>query len=196
MGNPFLRAALLGGAALLVSLAGCKSSSQPAKNTGGNTQPGAINYTILVGNGRVADKFGGILGLPTSMLYSRDGKKVTTVIGSILQNPAVMEKAVETQLAEKEPGGSVTPAPETSLDIPGLDGTEHTIEQYKGKVVLVNFWATWCQPCRAEIPWLINLQKKYGPQGLVILGIAMDDEGKKVVQPFVQNQRFDVAASS
>lgn len=196
MGKPFLRLALLGGIAMLLALGGCKSNSQPAKTTSQNTQPGAIDYTILIGNAKVADKFGGILGLPTSMLYSRDGDKVKTVIGSILQNPADMTKAVEDQLAKKQGGGSITPAPETSLDIPGLDGTEHTIAQYKGKVVLVNFWATWCQPCRAEIPWLIELQKKYGPQGLVILGIAMDDEGKKVVQPFVQTQRFNVAATS
>ena len=86
--------------------------------------------------------------------------------------------------------GSV--APETSLQIPTMEGTSASIEQYKGKVVLVNFWATWCAPCRTEIPWLIEFNEKYGPKGLVILGIAMDDEGNKVVQPYVQNTRFDV----
>jgi AhpC/TSA family len=193
MGNRFLRLLLFGGAAALISLAGCKSGSQPAKGIQTNTQPGAINYTILLGNDKVADKFGGILGLPTSMLYSRDGKKVKTVIGIL--NHDDMEKAIETQLAAAG-SGNATPAPETTLDIPGLDGTDHSVEQYKGKVVLVNFWATWCQPCRVEIPWLIEFQKKYGPQGLVILGVAMDDEGRKVVQPFVQNKRFAVATAS
>ena len=67
-----------------------------------------------------------------------------------------------------------------------------TIAQYKGKVVLVNFWATWCQPCKIEIPWLIEFNQKYGPKGLVILGVAMDDEGKKAVEPFVQKQQFTV----
>ena len=66
------------------------------------------------------------------------------------------------------------------------------IDQYKGKVVLVNFWATWCAPCRTEIPWLIEFNQKYGPKGLVILGVAMDDEGNQVVQPYVQDRRFDV----
>lgn len=62
----------------------------------------------------------------------------------------------------------------------------------KGKVVLVNFWATWCDPCRAEIPSLIEFQQRYGTRGFTLLGIAMDDDGAKVVQPFVQKTKFDV----
>jgi thiol-disulfide isomerase/thioredoxin len=94
-----------------------------------------------------------------------------------------------------QPAGSTAaagPLPEASIPIANLDGANETLDQYKGKVVLVNFWATWCQPCRIEIPWLIEFNEKYGPKGLVILGVAMDDEGKKVVQPWVMNQHFDV----
>lgn len=83
-------------------------------------------------------------------------------------------------------------APEASVAIPTLDGMTTTLEQYKGKVVLVNFWATWCDPCKTEIPWLIDFNHKYGPKGLVILGVAMDDEGKKVVEPWVKAKHFDV----
>jgi thiol-disulfide isomerase/thioredoxin len=93
-------------------------------------------------------------------------------------------------------GAAAAAAPEASITLPGLDGTDATLAQYKGKVVLVNFWATWCQPCRMEIPWLIEFNEKYGPKGLVILGVAMDDEGKKVVEPYVLNQRFDVNGHS
>jgi thiol-disulfide isomerase/thioredoxin len=67
------------------------------------------------------------------------------------------------------------------------------LSQMKGKVVLVNFWATWCEPCRVEIPWLIEMQQKYGAKGFTVLGIAMDDEGRSVVAPFVQKERFEVA---
>src|SRR5579864_1179486 len=89
-------------------------------------------------------------------------------------------------------GASAVPAPEASVTVPNLDGSPTTIDQYKGKVVLVNFWATWCEPCKTEIPWLIEFNHKYGPKGLVILGVAMDDEGKKAVQPWVANKSFDV----
>jgi thiol-disulfide isomerase/thioredoxin len=61
-----------------------------------------------------------------------------------------------------------------------------------GKVVLVNFWATWCEPCKIEIPWLIEMQNKYGEKGFTVLGIAMDDEGSSVVAPFVEKKRYDV----
>jgi len=59
-------------------------------------------------------------------------------------------------------------------------------------VVLVNFWATWCDPCRVEIPWLIEMQDKYGAKGFTVLGIAMDEDGKPVVAPFVAKERYDV----
>ena len=88
-------------------------------------------------------------------------------------------------------GAAGSPA-EATATLPGLDGMDTSVAQYKGKVVLVNFWATWCQPCRVEIPWLIEFNQRYGPKGLVILGVAMDDEGKKVVEPFVKNQVFQV----
>jgi Thiol-disulfide isomerase and thioredoxins len=58
--------------------------------------------------------------------------------------------------------------------------------------VLVNFWATWCDPCRVEIPWLIDMQNKYGAKGFTVLGIAMDEEGKSVVAPFVAKERYNV----
>ena len=87
---------------------------------------------------------------------------------------------------------AAAPTPEASLSIPTLEGPTTSLDEYKGKVVLVNFWATWCDPCKTEIPWLIDINKKYGPKGLVILGIAMDDEGKKVVEPWVRTRRFDV----
>jgi thiol-disulfide isomerase/thioredoxin len=87
---------------------------------------------------------------------------------------------------------SGAPAAEASFTLPGLDGMDTNLAQYKGKVVVVNFWATWCQPCKVEIPWMIEFNHRYGPKGLVILGVAMDDGGKKTVEPFVKNQVFQV----
>jgi cytochrome c biogenesis protein CcmG/thiol:disulfide interchange protein DsbE len=82
--------------------------------------------------------------------------------------------------------------PEPELTLKDLDGKDVSLGEYKGKVVLVNFWATWCEPCQVEIPWLIEMQAKYGPKGFVILGIALDEEGKSAVAPYVAKERFDV----
>jgi thiol-disulfide isomerase/thioredoxin len=82
------------------------------------------------------------------------------------------------------------PAPEVLFK--DLDGKEISLSSFKGKVVLVNFWATWCEPCRIEIPWLIEMQEKYGAKGFTVLGVAMDEEGKSAVAPFLEKERFDV----
>jgi thiol-disulfide isomerase/thioredoxin len=87
-------------------------------------------------------------------------------------------------------GKAGEPAPDLTLK--DLNGNDVSLSDFKGKVVLVNFWATWCEPCRVEIPWLIEMQHKYADRGFVILGIALDDEGKKAVAPFVAKERFDV----
>jgi thiol-disulfide isomerase/thioredoxin len=90
---------------------------------------------------------------------------------------------------------SSTPAGDASAPTVALkDLNDHdvTLAQYKGQIVLVNFWATWCEPCRTEIPWMIEFQKKYSPRGFTILGVSMDEEGKKAVQPFLDKERFDV----
>jgi thiol-disulfide isomerase/thioredoxin len=89
-----------------------------------------------------------------------------------------------------KPGPAAKPAPEITLK--DLDGKDLSLSQYKGKVVLVNFWATWCEPCQVEIPWLIEMQQKYAAKGFTVLGIAMDEEGAKVVTPWVGKERFEV----
>jgi thiol-disulfide isomerase/thioredoxin len=82
------------------------------------------------------------------------------------------------------------PAPEVTFK--DLDGKNATLNHYKGKVVLVNFWATWCDPCFVEIPWLIEMQQKYEAKGFTVLGISMDEEGKSAVVPFLAKERFNV----
>jgi thiol-disulfide isomerase/thioredoxin len=73
-----------------------------------------------------------------------------------------------------------------------LDGKDVSLSEFKGKVVLLNFWATWCDPCYIEIPWLIEMQQKYAGKGFTILGVALDEEGKSVVAPWVAKERFNV----
>jgi thiol-disulfide isomerase/thioredoxin len=86
------------------------------------------------------------------------------------------------------PPDSLDPAGKSAPDftLTSLDGRNVTLSGYHGQAVLLNFWATWCGPCKIEMPWFIELQKEYGPQGLQIVGVAMDDASKEEIQKFVQ----------
>ncbi|MEY3607631.1 MAG: hypothetical protein RLZZ447_419 [Verrucomicrobiota bacterium] len=66
-----------------------------------------------------------------------------------------------------------------------VDGKPVRFADFKGKVVVIDFWATWCPPCREEIPGYIEMTKKYGKDGLVIIGISLDQAGPGVVRPFM-----------
>jgi thiol-disulfide isomerase/thioredoxin len=66
------------------------------------------------------------------------------------------------------------------------EGKSVRLSDYDGKVVLIDFWATWCGPCKAEMPWLNELSKRYQSEGLVVLGISMDDDGWTSVKPLIE----------
>ena len=69
--------------------------------------------------------------------------------------------------------------------LPDLDGKKHSLEEWRGKVIVLNFWATWCPPCREEIPLLIALQKQHAAEGLQVVGVAIDNE--TAVRPYRQS---------
>ena len=75
-------------------------------------------------------------------------------------------------------------APELGLE--DSVGKRANLQEYRGKVVVLDFWATWCHGCKEEIPWFAELEHKYGNQGLTVIGVSMDDEGWKVVKPFIK----------
>ncbi len=82
-----------------------------------------------------------------------------------------------------------TPAASTELEtaFPDLDGKPHALSEWKGKVLIVNFWATWCPPCLQEIPEFVKLQHELGPKGLQFIGILTDDEADKA-REFLQSK--------
>ena len=74
-------------------------------------------------------------------------------------------------------------APDFALPQP--DGPDLRLSSYRGKVVLLDFWATWCTGCKEEIPWYVEFAEKYRKNGLAVLGVSMDDDGWKAVRPFL-----------
>lgn len=98
------------------------------------------------------------------------------------QAPRTNTEAQSSSTYETDP----VPAPDVTMET--MDGRTINLAEQKGKVVLVNFWATWCAPCRKEIPELIDLYSSMKSDGLLVVGIAVDDEGTSVVKPFAEKQ--------
>jgi len=89
--------------------------------------------------------------------------------------------------APKQKKGKLAP----DFSLTSLDGKKLNRDSLKGKVVILDFWATWCPPCRAAIPHLVELHKKYGDQGLVVIGISLDRGGKEEVADFAERNHID-----
>jgi thiol-disulfide isomerase/thioredoxin len=77
------------------------------------------------------------------------------------------------------------------FSLKSADGKSYVLKKYRGKVVIVNFWATWCGPCRKEIPDFIEAYKKYKDKGLVIIGISVDKDGWSAVTPFIEESKIN-----
>jgi len=87
-------------------------------------------------------------------------------------------------------GNAVTHPLAPDFSLTDLSGQPLQLSRYRGKVVLLNFWATWCSPCRSEIPRFVDLQSKYDRDGLQIIGISLDDD-PKLVRAFYQQLRMN-----
>ncbi len=110
---------------------------------------------------------------------------------SLAQAPARVlpagQRGSQSNLNPLTPGPMRKPAPNFTL----TDATGKAIDlaAFKGRVVLLDFWATWCGGCKVEIPWYKAFYKKYKGQGLAVIGVAMDDDGWKSVRPFLALKR-------
>ncbi len=76
-------------------------------------------------------------------------------------------------------------APDFTLE--SLDGKTMKLSDFRGKAVLLNFWATWCGPCKIEMPWFVELQNQYAAEGFQIVGVAMDDASKEDIGKFAKD---------
>ena len=91
---------------------------------------------------------------------------------------------------------SLAAAAEIRKDAPGFTlqdskGASVQLSKYKGKVVVLDFWATWCGGCKVEIPWFMEFEKKYKHNGLAVIGVSMDDDGWKAVKPFLKAKKLN-----
>jgi cytochrome c biogenesis protein CcmG/thiol:disulfide interchange protein DsbE len=69
-------------------------------------------------------------------------------------------------------------------------GKDFNLASQKGKVIILDFWATWCPPCKVEIPWFVEFQSKYGPKGFAVIGVSVDDPPAKL-KPFVEQYKMN-----
>ncbi|HEY4360401.1 MAG TPA: TlpA disulfide reductase family protein [Bryobacteraceae bacterium] len=84
---------------------------------------------------------------------------------------------------------AVKPGPDFSLK--DSNGQNVKLSEYRGQVVLLNFWATWCGPCKVEIPWFMEFQRKYKDQKFAVLGVSMDDDGWDGVRKYINEHKFN-----
>lgn len=112
---------------------------------------------------------------------------------NLIQRLFVLGTAVAVLLAFYGPAEAILqkgqPAP--PFKVASTSGQQITLNNYKGHVLLIDFFATWCTPCRDSIPHLIKMNQKYGKQGLQILGLSLDEDGEKTVREFIQTSRIN-----
>src|SRR6266849_1061712 len=123
-------------------------------------------------------------------------KRTFLVLIAILSGVALMifaARHLQPSANAKNSGGigALRGAPAPDFALKTLDGKTLKLSDLRGKAVLVNFWATWCAPCKIETPWIVDLQNQYGAQGLQVVGVSMDDESDtEDVKKFAQEMHM------
>lgn len=110
------------------------------------------------------------------------------IAGVYVFRAQIMHRIARAILSASVPAPMKTPR---SFTLPDSEGHTVRLADFRGKVVLLNFWATWCGPCKVEIPWFEEFQQKYGARGFTVIGVSMDEDGWKVVKPFMDENKMN-----
>lgn len=115
-------------------------------------------------------------------------KNVLLIVTALVLLAVVVHRVNRDPVSGKVQGArrSETRRPAPDFSLPDVKGRKLSLSSYRGKVVLLDFWATWCDPCRDEIPRFIDLQNKYGNRGFQIIGVSMDDDWQPVREFYQQ----------
>ena len=123
-----------------------------------------------------------VLAYPSPKVFAHRCLECSVAVWHAISPASLMQATVT-------PEGSRAIAPEFILK--DENEIDVKLSGQKGKVVLVNFWATWCHGCQTEIPWYIEFQKKYADQGFLVIGISLDDDGWKSVKPWLKEKKVN-----
>jgi peroxiredoxin len=114
---------------------------------------------------------------------------LTAVLFGLSVEGCVSQNTRADSRSSVKPASKRNPAPD--FEVKDSNGQTFHLADYKGKVVLLNFWATWCGPCKIEIPWFMEFEKNYKDRGFAVIGISLDDDGWEAVKPYLERRKMN-----
>src|ERR1035437_7850787 len=116
-------------------------------------------------------------------------RALTTALLALSVGGCVSQNVRDDIRSVVKPASKRNPAPD--FEVKDANGQAFRLADYKGKVVLLNLWATWCGPCKVEIPWFIDFEKNYKDRGFAVVGISLDDDGWEAVKPYIEERKMN-----